>query len=120
MSDPSETMKTIVVKRSDIDREHRVVTDVGQPDILIQPIGAAQMVLTRTARVYVQSLLGALGVVATGLGLPDEIQQMLPAAFFDKVSLAAQMAVAPATITFLQNVGEILTRIDERFPKMRG
>lgn len=120
MSDSDETTKTIVVKRSDVDREQLVVTAQGQPDILIQPIGALQMVLTRTARVFVQSLLGMLAVVGTGFGMPDDMQQMLPAVFLDKFVLASQLAIAPASITFLQNVAELLAKLDERFPKLRG
>lgn len=120
MAEDQPELKTIVVKRSDVDVEHTIETAEGQPNIIIQPVSALYMVLTRTARVYVQSLIGALPIAITGAGLPDDIKALMPTDFVHQLELAAALAFAPAVVTFLQNVLEILVRLDERFPKLRG
>lgn len=76
-----------------------------------------KMVLVRCARVYLQSLLGFLMADSTGLaaavGIPLD-------KFGGALWVAATLAVAPATISLVQNIIEILTNIDVNSPALRA
>jgi hypothetical protein len=77
-----------------------------------------QRVAARTIRVYLITILGLLGASAAGgTGTFDP----LPAgAFFEKLAHAASYAIGPAVVALLWNLVELLGKLDERFPKLRG
>lgn len=100
----SEPMKTVV-------RADGASLDV----VEFQPMTALAIVAVRCARVYVQVFSGLLS--AGGLGLAAG---WLPGELLENVKAAAGLSLAPVFFTFLQNAGELLARIDEKFPKWRA
>jgi len=68
-------------------------------------------VFFRGLRVYLQSLLGFL--LASGTGFTDAVGIQMPHSdFFGVVLTSMSFAVAPAFITVLQNVIEVLAQRD--------
>jgi hypothetical protein len=100
-------IKTVVTKRD--------AEDV--PAVVVKPLSPVRVLLTRVARVYLQSLAGMLTVVMSGMA-PDAL--VTPVDFVGKLSLAGGLALAPATVTLLQNAVELLTRLDESYPQLRA
>lgn len=112
-----EDVKTVVTKREGVDS---AITDAGDGSIL-QTIAmpAWQIVLVRTLRVYVQSLAGFLTASATGYAASVGVQ-VDAKSFWGLVTVSASLAVAPAVFTLLQNVGELLAKLDNVRPTFRA
>lgn len=87
------------------------------PNVLIKALSPLRIIVTRVARVYVQALVGMLGLVMTGIA-SDSI--IAPNDFGGKLWLAMGFALAPAVMTLLQNTAEILTKLDETKPELRA
>jgi hypothetical protein len=86
------------------------------PNVLIVVLNPIVSLLTRTLRAYLQSLLGV--IVAGSMGIAPE---HLPAHdFLHLLRFAAGLALAPAILCFLQNSVELLTRLDQSNPALRG
>lgn len=90
------------------------------PNVIIKVITPLASILIRSLRVFIQTLLGGLGgaglVAGTGVG-----QKYLP--FYDfrqALTLSASIAVTAAIVCALQNTGELLGDLDQRFPLLRG
>lgn len=98
-----------------------VRTPSGLPDVLIKTMTPIAQVLVRAARTFLQSLVGFLFVVVAARPLAENLGVMIPAPdFLDALKIAAGFAVAPTVISFLQNLIELLARVDESFPKARA
>ena len=109
-------IKTLMIHREDgIDRKAvRAQTAADIPNVTIVTMPWYLAALVRAARVYIMTLLGLLGASATGIA---------PVAFSDfSVALlsALQTAVAPAIVSLLWNTGELLSKLDETRPELRG
>jgi hypothetical protein len=78
--------------------------------VKMQPIVA---ILIRAARTYLQSLIGFLALLMTTDIVPLD-------GFADAFVTAASWAVAPAAIALLHNLVELLGRLDETAPQIRG
>lgn len=127
MSD--EPIKTIVTKRDGADGS---LADTPAPlrDVFVIALPSWRIAAVRMLRVYLQSFVGFLTVLMSGVLAPAvaatsgattaQVQAILPHEFWGIVSLAAQMAVAPSFITLAQNAAELLARIDEHRPEWRG
>lgn len=114
----SNTVETVVTARADgIDKNTRATTGDETPNILVVALSPLRIVLTRAARVYVQSLVGMMGLVMTGIASESLIT---PNDFGGKLWMAAGFALAPSAITLLQNAAELLTKLDETRPKLRA
>lgn len=85
-------------------------TPSGKPNVVVRLMTPLAQILVRTARTYVQSLIGFLPLVlgASYFGL-----QMEPMDFLQKIGVAAGWAIAPALIAFIMNLAELLARLDE-------
>jgi hypothetical protein len=98
-----------------------VVTPPGMPNVLIRTMTPLAQVLVRALRTFLQSLVGFLIVVMAGRTIIDNVGVMIPATdFLDALKIAASLAVAPTVISFIQNLIELLARVDESFPKARA
>lgn len=99
-------VNTVVTDRSSL-------TDTTQIQTVLLP--AWRIILTRTLRVYLQSLLGMLS--AAGLGaIPTGSQTDAWHMIYHMLGLA----LFPAAFSFLQNSLELLNRLDETRPALRG
>lgn len=119
MADPVQSV--IVAKRGDTSHEPQLaVTDLGSPDLLLTPMNMAAMVAVRCGRVYFQVFVGLLTASGFGAVTLAGPGAATPSGAVAVVQAAALAACFPVVITFGQNVLELLTRIDERFPKFRA
>jgi hypothetical protein len=84
-------------------------------DVRVQTMSIAYAVFVRCARVYVQGVLGF--ATAGGLGLNIGLEAHEAGHLLTR---AATLAIAPVAFTFLQNVVELLTRLDESLPRLRA
>lgn len=114
----TEVIKTVVVKREDaMTRSVAVSTPGEMPNIVVRALSPLRIIAVRASRVYVQGIVGFLGGQAIGV-LPEALSA--PGGFWHKLSLASQLAIAPAALCLLQNIGELLARLDEKAPEWRG
>lgn len=120
MTDRVEDVETVVTSRAHGFEQNVVLaktTAASTPNVLVKALSPLRIVLTRVARVYVQSLVGMLGLVMTGIASDALIT---PNDFGGKLVMAAGFALAPSAITLLQNALELLTRLDESRPELRA
>lgn len=119
MTQPTETPtpSTIVTKREGV--ESHLSMNIAGGDMQIVAVPWWQIVLVRVARVYIQSILGLLGVTSSGLA--NAVGAQIPAStFLHQLQVAASLSLAIATITALQNIGELLAGLDTKRPTLRG
>ncbi|MBI3966708.1 MAG: hypothetical protein HY329_13825 [Chloroflexi bacterium] len=119
-----EVRETKVIVRSAVDRPDFpvvAVTPGSLPNVCLVPMSAIVQVGVRVLRTYFQSLLGFLLAVGSGLmgasGLMDPIPAGDFAAAFNR---AAGLALAPTVVALLQNVIELLARVDQQHPQWRA
>lgn len=112
-----EEVKTIVTRREDTVPGNVVAETPPSTPVNVQVIAMTMLAqaLVRACRAYVTSLTGLLA--AGGIGadrgvLPDEFGALL--------WTSAGIALAPATMSFLLNFGELLARLDQKIPELRA
>lgn len=115
-------IQAIVTAREDAPADGTVVvTPPGQPNVILKAMTPVAQVLVRFSRTYLQGLVGFLLLslaakpVAAGLGVVVPVGD-----FWGAVQVAAGLALAPAVISLLQNLVELLAKLDESFPKLRA
>jgi hypothetical protein len=118
----TDPIPMVVTARDENPRDQTVLVTPGtRPNILVQTMTPVAQVLVRGARTFLQSLVGFLLVVMAGRTIIDNVGVMIPAVdFLDALKIAASLAVAPTVISLLQNLVELLSRLDEVFPKARA
>lgn len=90
-------------------------------DVMIRTMTPVAQVGVRVVRTWLQSFVGFLllsfasAPIAGSLGV-----QIAPGDLWDKVVLAAGLALAPTLISLAQNTLELFARVDELFPKARA
>lgn len=115
-----ETPVAVVVARSgtgDGRMDNTVaVTEDHFPNVLIKVVSPLASILIRSARVYLQTMLGLL--TAAGIGAASNT---LPAHDFQKLFLTcAGLSIGSAAFCAIQNVIELLGNLDQKFPLLRG
>lgn len=109
----ADETKTVVTARAD------VTTDKQQAAVVVVTMPGWQIALVRCCRVYLQSLVGFL--VATGTGATAAAGLTMPMTdFYHVLATSASMAVAPAAISLIQNVIELLAKLDATNPTLRA
>jgi len=110
-----EQAKTVVrASIADAAEEHPISSAVE-----LVPMSMAKMILIRTLRVYVQTLVALL--LAGGTGAAAQVGVIMPVGdFWALLAASASLSLASAGITFLQNVLELLARLDVTHPAMRA
>lgn len=84
------------------------------PSVDFAYINPFKLIAVRVARTYLQSLLAMITINGTGLtGVPF-------ADFTELLWKSASMAAAPAVVSLIQNVLEILASLDQTKPELRG
>ena len=88
-----------------------LVVPEGRP-VIIHIVTPMMIVLVRATRVFLQTLLG---LVTAGTVVPN----VLPAGdFMHLVGLSASLALAPAGISVVQSLIELLTKLDQAYPTL--
>ena len=109
---PDRPIQTVLVGRDGI-APTVAATPGGMPDVIVRVMSPLVVVLVRTLRVYLQTVVGLL---TTGALAGD----LVPAAqTLTSLEVAASLAVGPALVCALQNAVELLTRLDETMPQLR-
>jgi hypothetical protein len=114
MASTSESTIVTGVRRDDQPATSLIMTPIHEPNIIYQTITPIMSILIRSARVFVQTLLSGSGLSLAGAELNIETVKHLQAR--EILILAA----AAAAVCALQNTGELLARLDQKFPLMRG
>lgn len=110
----AEVEKVLVSTEAKADRLNIEAKDVRNVDFkFVQPF---QLVAVRVVRSYLQTLLGLLTAAgaggATGLIPFNDFQDLL--------IKSLTLSLAPAVVSLLQNVLEILAKLDKTQPELRG
>lgn len=113
---------TIVTAREDAPRDGTLVRTPGdRPDIIIKVMTPLLQVVVRGLRTYVQGLIGFLLLGLAGRPALEGLGVVIPPGdFLDALRLAGGLAFAPTVISVLQNLGELLLRLDQSLPKWRA
>lgn len=117
-----ENIKTLVTERPDAPEDGSIVkTPSGDANIQFVTRTVWAQVGIRVARTYVQALAGFIIAVETGAAAGVGVAVGIPAsAFMSRFWIAAGMAAAPAVMALLQNVIELLSKMDETSPEFRA
>jgi hypothetical protein len=112
--------KVLVTERADAPPDGTVVaTPAGVPDFQVVVVPGLVRALVRSARTYIQVLIaGLVGVAVPAAGmLPDPLPPMDAGT---KIVAVAGAALLPAFVSLLWNVAELLAKLDESAPELRG
>lgn len=112
-----DEIKTIVTKRDDtVPATVIAQTPLSTPvNIQVVAMTAVAQIIVRATRTYLMTLIGLLS--AGGIGLD---KGALPDTFGALMWTSAGMALAPAVMSVLVNLGELLLKIDQRLPELRA
>ena len=116
MRSPSDTAKT-VVRASMAQPNAKIVGLAGaetDSPVLVKAMPIWLMLLVRVTRVYLQTFFGLLGADAVG------IIDVTVGEDWARLASVAVAALAPATVTLLQNSLEFLTKLDVTKPALRA
>jgi hypothetical protein len=114
--DVQSDIKSIVVERRDDGVKTTYATTPGlAPNVLVRALSPLRVIVTRTLRVYIQAILG---IVTAGMTGADG--GLLPEDFVALVLMAGRMSVAVGGFTALQNIAELLARMDQKYPEFRA
>lgn len=109
--------RVLVTETATLDRNVTAETPPGMPDVRLVVVPAILQVLVRGLRTYLQSFLGFLGATAIGAVPTDPVD---PPALWQKIVLAAGLALAPTLVSVVQNLIELTARLDAQHPELRG
>lgn len=116
----SETKAVVVTERADLPADTIAATTAGLPDIVVKVQPAFMRVLVRTVRTYLQSVLGLLGVGLAAPSIPGLSDVILPSKAAELFLFAFAASLFPAAISLLQNLLEIVTKLDSAYPEWRS
>lgn len=93
-----------------------LTTPAGHSDEMVKIITPVAAIVIRTAKTYVQSLIGFLA--ASGLGMAPSV---LPAGDFGHLlGKCAGLALAPAFMSMLYNISTLLTALGDKYPTLKS
>ena len=112
-----DDIKTIVTERKSegVISSYASTSGADSPNMIVQALSPFRVILIRTARVYLQSVLGFVTAGMTGVA-----SGVLPVEFAALFVLACKMAAATAAVTALQNFLELLGKLDQKYPELRA
>jgi hypothetical protein len=109
----AEDTTTVVTERSGMVTEHQM------SQVLIVLMTPVKIVLVRAFRVYLQTLVGLIGALGTGVAATVGVT-MTAGGFFHLLLACSGIAVAPAVMSILMNSTELLTKWDASHPELRA
>lgn len=113
----AEDIKSVVVAREadGVVSSYAVTGGHDAPNLVVQALSPLRVVITRTVRVYLQSVTG---IVSAGMAGADG--GLLPDDFWGLFVMACRMSMAVGGITLLQNLAELAAKVDQKFPELRA
>ena len=96
-----------------------MTTDKELNSVTVIPMKPWQIVMVRTVRVYLMTLVGLLTVTGTPIGSSVGLT-LTATAFWPWLVTCASVSVAPAVIALLQNAIELLAKLDATNPTLRA
>lgn len=112
----ADDIKSILVARPDDGVTSTYASTPGSaPNLVVSAISPLRVIAIRTARVYVQSVLGFLSTGITGLDAG-----LMPHEFAARVKVAALLSLSIAGMTAGQNFLELLGKLDQKYPELRA
>lgn len=108
----NEEIKTVVTERKETTSERQLA------NVEVVSMPWWKIVLVRAGRVYLQGLLGFL--TANMTGATEAVTGVPMGDFASKCAIAASLAVAPTVLSLIQNVIELLARMDQKSPQLRA
>jgi hypothetical protein len=109
-----DRVKVLATESNEAPRDGTIfTTQPGEADVEVVNMPWWRKTLIRTIRTYLQVLVGLL--LAEGIGVLDAAGLTVgvpPGEFWQRFLDTAGIALAPAVIALLQNVVELLTRLD--------
>lgn len=114
MASTSETVLVTGIRRDDQPAQAVIPTADHEPNIIYQTITPLASILIRSARAFIQSVLATSGLSVAGAVVNISVLQHL------QIREILVIASATAAICALQNTGELLAKLDQKFPMFRG
>lgn len=112
----ADDIKSIVVERRGDEVVSTYATTPGTaPNVVVSALSMTRVVVTRTVRVYLQSVTG---IVSAGMAGADG--GLLPDDFWGLFVTACRMSMAVGGITLLQNLAELAAKVDQKYPELRA
>lgn len=103
--------KVVVTDRPKAPPNKKILdTPPGDDDVQVIVMGWFRQAGIRTARTFLQSFVGLLGV--TGIADVSNVATVIPGDFWTQVTTAAIASLGVAFITFVWNAFELLTKLD--------
>jgi hypothetical protein len=116
-----DLVKVVTTSRpNEISRDTVVTTPMDMPNVKIVAMNAALRVLVRVFRTYFQSVLGLLTLAAIAPVTPVLSDVLPPAQLGEVIVFALLGGLGPAFYSLIQNVAELLAKVDESLPELRG
>ena len=123
-----DPIKTLITTRPNMPADITIETPKGVADVEVVSMSWWKQVLIRTARTYLQSVLGTITALSAGpavIGATVSIQaadamRLAIEQFGGVIASALVLAIMPAVITLIQNLIELLTKLDTSNPKFRA
>jgi uncharacterized ion transporter superfamily protein YfcC len=85
-----------------------------EPNIIYQTITPIMSILIRSGRAFIQSVLATSGLGIAGTVVNIQVLDHI------KMREVLVIGCATAVICALQNTGELLAKLDQKFPMFRG
>lgn len=113
----ADDIKSILVARPEegVTSTYAQTPGADAPNLVVSAISPLRVIAIRTARVYVQSVLGFLSTGITGLDAG-----LMPHEFAARVKVAALLSLSIAGMTAGQNFLELLGKLDQKYPELRA
>lgn len=112
----ADDIKSVVVARADDGVTNSyAITRGDAPNLVVSALSPLRVVVTRTVRVYLQSVTG---IVSAGMAGADG--GLLPDDFWGLFVTACRMSMAVGGITLLQNLAELAAKVDQKYPELRA
>lgn len=103
--------KVVVTDRPKAPPNKKVLeTPAGDDDVQVIVMGWAKQALIRSARTFLQTFLGLLGV--TGIADVSNFATVIGGNLWKQVTTAAVASLGVAFVTFVWNAFELLTKLD--------
>lgn len=112
--------KILAVERDDLPADTTAETPPGFSNIIVEVMTPAGVILVRVLRTYFQAVLGFATAALVAPAIPV-LSDVLPPAQLGELLVACFLAgLGPAAISALQNIVELLAKLDEARPELRA
>lgn len=112
----SNAIQTAVVISANAESHQTLSTPYGHPDLLITVVTPLAAILVRSAKAYLQTLVGLLTAAGFGVTLLTPV----PGDFFVTLKICAGLSIAAGVMSLLTNTLLLLTALGDKFPTLKS